>query len=428
MKNRLVLLLLSALAAVGAQQVSSRTSFLGSIGPAPLSPSPAASWAQQERVAHASPAAKTDRVVAKWSASNRLDLKIEVAIATIWFCMLFSLPLILRALDGRPVTRTQLATAATFWVALLGGLYLFTNVILFNSPHFEEARSLSIIECIYLMAQIITTVGYGDITPAKPRGQVFVGLYVLMTLFVIAMLVSDLVANAMDAEGPNDDTFVARVSRNEEDGVDEGEAGSSDSIQVTEKSIRMRHARAAAELIQRAEKPSMSGLCNSLCVFCFFTVTWIIFFHFYPGEEKTWLQSIYMAVITLSTVGFGAFTPDTEGGKVFAAFWMIFGSAALVSVVTSFTELTMKLNDYERFDPTTTARALDDYKEAHGTDEMNEFEFFKFGLVQKGLASDNELSMIQRAFEHLATASGGPLPLVSLAHLERELCALREAT
>merc|ERR1719241_2864 len=76
---------------------------------------------------------------------------------------------------------------------LFGGLYLFTNIILFKSGHFEEVRSLTTVECIYFMSQIITTVGYGDITPAKPRGQVFVALYVLGALFVIAMLVSQII-------------------------------------------------------------------------------------------------------------------------------------------------------------------------------------------------------------------------------------------
>merc|ERR1719276_29527 len=136
------------------------------------------------------------------------------------------MPLLARYLSGMPFTKTQAILATTMWVAIFGGLYLFTNVILFQSAHFTEARSLSIIECIYLMAQIITTVGYGDITPAKPRGQVFVGLYVLMSLFVIAMLVSDLVAHAMDAEGIYSDTFAARVSRSEEDEAYESESSS----------------------------------------------------------------------------------------------------------------------------------------------------------------------------------------------------------
>merc|ERR1719420_1310827 len=74
-----------------------------------------------------------------------------------------------------------------------------------------------------------------------------------------------------------------------------------------------------------------------------------LFWHFFPGEGKTWLQAIYMSIITLSTVGFGAFTATTEGGKVFGAFWMIFGVAALVSFVSTFTELMLKVKEREKF-------------------------------------------------------------------------------
>merc|ERR1719223_1052591 len=111
--------------------------------------------------------------------------------------MIASMPLIIPVLDKKPLTNTQVVLAWLMWTALFGGLYLFTHIIKFNSAHFETVRCLTLVECIYLMAQVITTVGYGDITPAYPRGQVFVGFYVLMSLFVIAMLVSDMVALIM---------------------------------------------------------------------------------------------------------------------------------------------------------------------------------------------------------------------------------------
>jgi hypothetical protein len=294
------------------------------------------------------------------------------------------------------------------------------------------------------MSQVITTVGYGDITPAKPRGQVFVGLYVLMSLFVIAMLVSDLVAHVMDAAQKYQQKLLAKSTRRVEEEeeraeaeaatvAEENTANSSDSPAEPKKhrpkgkALERQRTKAADELMQKIEKPSFGPLVGSLCCFGFFAVTWILFFHFYPGEGKTWLQAIYMSVITLSTVGFGAFTPNTEGGKVFASFWMIFGSAALVSVVTSFTELTMKFNEYERFDVQRGKKALSSYKEENGTNEMGESEFLKFGLVQKGLISAEDFVAIQSTFQELAKkgegSSLGRRPTVSLADLEEELAA-----
>merc|ERR1719238_949491 len=112
--------------------------------------------------------------------------------------MMASIPFVLPVVSGTKVTKTQIIVGAAMLVVLFGGLYLFTNIILFQSVHFKRIRPLTLVECIYFMTQVITTVGYGDITPAKIRGQVFVGLYVLGALFVIAMLFSDLTTHMVN--------------------------------------------------------------------------------------------------------------------------------------------------------------------------------------------------------------------------------------
>merc|ERR1740138_851678 len=112
--------------------------------------------------------------------------------------MLGSTPIVIYTLGHKKVTKSALVLAVLMWLALFGGLYLFTNIILFNSPHFDQVRSLTIIECVYFMTQVITTVGYGDITPAYPRGQVFVGAYVTLSFFVIALLMAEMQEIVMD--------------------------------------------------------------------------------------------------------------------------------------------------------------------------------------------------------------------------------------
>merc|ERR1719507_925968 len=93
--------------------------------------------------------------------------------------------------DDRPHSRTVITTTVVMLSSFLGGIWLFTNLLFFQSSHFEGIRSLTLVECVYLMSQVLTTVGYGDITPAKPRAQVFVALYVLFSLLLIANTVSE---------------------------------------------------------------------------------------------------------------------------------------------------------------------------------------------------------------------------------------------
>jgi len=272
--------------------------------------------------------------------------------------MLGALPFIMPLVDQKPVTKTQLGVGAAMLTVLFGGFYLFTNIILFQSIHFKTIRPLTIVECIYFMSQVITTVGYGDITPAMPRGQIFVGFYVLGALTVIAMLISDLTNHVvLMAQAYKERRFAA----NNPDWKDS----------------RVRDLRA----LIKPEKPSANQLLISLGVFAVIDIIWVIFFSTYPGEGKTVFQAIYMSIITLSSVGLGWFTPVTEAGMIFGAFFMLFGTAALVSVIGNFTALMVKFNEYERFKEDSKTEAVDLLKTVAKDDQVSELEFLKWCLL-----------------------------------------------
>lgn len=240
--------------------------------------------------------------------------------ASFFVVLIGSLPAIL-AWSYKYVTRTQIFESFILYTWLLGGLYLFTEVLVFQSPHFHEPRSLSTEEAVYLFAQILTTVGYGDITPARPRGQLCLGLFVVMSVLVIAATVQELF-----------EFFQTVIEKRLSIDGDEYDADVEGEDTVTEE--------------QKVKKAFEPVIYSSL-LFCFFVAVGATFFVFYPGEGKTPAQGVYMALITLSTVGFGAFTPNTHAGMVFCAFWMVFGSASLVSVVTSRGAFSLALKNYE---------------------------------------------------------------------------------
>merc|ERR1719217_1954809 len=83
------------------------------------------------------------------------------------------------------------AAVLLLWLAV--GVYCCISVVHFNSFAFENARHLTIIETVYFLAQVITTVGYGDIVPAFAGGQMFVGVYVFITILIVADSVTELI-------------------------------------------------------------------------------------------------------------------------------------------------------------------------------------------------------------------------------------------
>lgn len=393
---------------------------------------------------------------------------IQYFLAFVWVMMLASLPLIVPTVNKKRPTKSQLIVGGTMLVVFFGGLFLFTNIILFQSVHFKKIRPLTIVECMYFMSQVITTVGYGDITPAKVRGQVFVGLYVLGALFIISMVVSDVVNQVVESAdrykrkiiasraaaselstrelNVGDSVEIVKDDLTQNEGKsfvgqkgkvtakDEKAEGESPTFKVKlstetnvpgaeitcnrdqlvpelseEQRIQMQKTPKASVgsmdqmlSIGEAQKPSTASLMTSLAVFGVIDVIWVAFFSLHPGEGKNVFQCVYMSVITLSSVGFGWFTPVTEEGMIFAAFFFIFGCAALVNVVTQFTDLMVKLNEWEKHSPEAAKEEAKNNLENHAESGLlTEKNFTHFCLLQSKCVEQSHLDRIEEAFHNL---------------------------
>lgn len=68
-------------------------------------------------------------------------------------------------------------------------------------------------------------------------------------------------------------------------------------------------------------------LLTTLFVIIFGTV----FFHFVEGWR--WLDSVYFCVITLTTVGYGDFSPVTDLGKMFNIVYIIVGVGLILTFI-----------------------------------------------------------------------------------------------
>ena len=56
-----------------------------------------------------------------------------------------------------------------------------------------------------------------------------------------------------------------------------------------------------------------------------------VVFHYL--EDWSWLDSLYFSVITLTTIGYGDFSPQTDGGKVFALIYIVLGVGVILSFI-----------------------------------------------------------------------------------------------
>jgi voltage-gated potassium channel Kch len=52
-------------------------------------------------------------------------------------------------------------------------------------------------------------------------------------------------------------------------------------------------------------------------------------------ENWNWLDSIYFSIITLTTIGYGDFSPQTDGGKLFTIFYILIGIGIILSFINT---------------------------------------------------------------------------------------------
>jgi hypothetical protein len=70
-------------------------------------------------------------------------------------------------------------------------------------------------------------------------------------------------------------------------------------------------------------------LLTTLVVLCIGTTI----YHFLEGWS--WLDAFYFSFITLTTVGFGDFAPQTDAGKIFTILYIIIGIGIILSFVNT---------------------------------------------------------------------------------------------
>jgi hypothetical protein len=94
---------------------------------------------------------------------------------------------------------TSKVLSATLLVWLFFGITLFTRFLVFDDGNVPKRR-LSTIESMYLMTQIITTVGYGDLTPSSDEGKAMLVVYAVTGVVVVGAVLQHLLFNISDEE------------------------------------------------------------------------------------------------------------------------------------------------------------------------------------------------------------------------------------
>lgn len=260
----------------------------------------------------------------------------------------------------------------------------------------------------YVIVQVVTTIGYGDVTVSKEM-KIWTGLYVMGTLMLIATYIGELLDRLMTAQT---DFVRRRVA------------------------ISKRQARdtAADDVVDFAETATEQGVTPAIIIFAVFLVSGTVFYAVFEacscsygvtaiegcveeplakcyetgGAQKSWGEAFYMSIITLTTVGFGDHSPKTRWGRIFGCFWMLAGVAATANLMGNVGKalLVHKQHKKHLMKVSNTLFAKIDISN-DGKLSRNEFRYF--ALLRFGLVSAEDLGEIDALFDHIDEDKTGSL-------------------
>lgn len=292
--------------------------------------------------------------------------------------------------------RSALGLGFVCWLVV--GLLGYTSGYVEPGP---GGNGLTVEQSIYLMCQILTSVGYGDLTPKSNFGMTFTALHTLLSGLVVSALVSEAVDHFVKNQNAIVDKFVDTLC--------------SDDDPTTESFLERN-----------------SNIIKAALYFLVSLAIWVLFFMYYcdgrwddydeetPCEGKSFTKAFYFAVVSLSTVGFGDVTPRTHGGKWFVICGVWFGISAYLNLVGAIADRIQSAKHNLHLQDINPEDLL--AADASNDGEVDLYEFTRFILTRSEIVSADLFDRIAKNFQELDADCSGNLSMHDVAiHYSRRV-------
>nr|XP_010921399.1 two-pore potassium channel 3 isoform X2 [Elaeis guineensis] len=201
-------------------------------------------------------------------------------------------------------------------IALLA-IYLSLGVLVYtlNRSHFAAAETQPVVDALYFCIVTMCTIGYGDITPATPTAKIFSITFVLVGFGFVDILLSGMVSYVLDLQESLLLGAVANPQHNRN-----GAPGAKHHYRRD----------VARHYIVDVKKGRMRirmkvALALGVVLLCIGVGTAVLRF----VEHLGWLDSFYLSVMSVTTVGYGDRAFKTMPGRLFASLWLLVSTLAV---------------------------------------------------------------------------------------------------
>mmetsp|Transcript_70901 Transcript_70901/g.125282 ORF Transcript_70901/g.125282 Transcript_70901/m.125282 type:complete len:381 (+) Transcript_70901:136-1278(+) len=314
--------------------------------------------------------------------------------------------------DSESDDETLPFTRLKFRIACCFGAWMVIGVVVFQwrwVDEDEEHEATSIVNSFYVLAQIMTTVGYGDVLPHSQEMKLFMAVYATAGSILASLAISSQVQSVIEA----------------------GNKKLKD---------QLRNANPAEVRKRPPESSKWIAVLNALVIYACFLLAGITFYGFVdtcvctgdvckPGEEwwptdcdghRTVIDAIYLSTVTLTAVGFGDQTPSSRWGRIFGSIWMVFGVAADANFLFEVSRAIIA-SSFAQLKENGMSRKLFHKIDSDGSGTLSRFEFVTYMLVQHGLVQEDDIELLLDEFDRFDVDQSGELTYEDLGYAEAQL-------
>ncbi|CAG7897864.1 unnamed protein product [Brassica rapa] len=271
-------------------------------------------------------------------------------------------------------------------------VYLSLGVLIYwmNRDHYVVNQTHPVVDGLYFCIVTMCTIGYGDITPNSVVTKLFSIMFVLVGFGFIDILLSGMVSYVLDLQ----ESYMLDSAKRRE----EPDKRRSYIIDVKKGRMRIR---------------LKVALALGVVVSCIALGVGIM--HFI--EKIDWLDSFYLSVMSVTTVGYGDRAFKTLPGRLFAAVWLLVSTLAVARAFLYLAEARVDKRNRERAkrvlcETMSVSQFFAADIDNNGCVSKAEYVIYKLKEMEK--ITDKDITPISKQFDKLDRCSNGKITLVDL--------------
>ncbi|GMJ04035.1 tandem-pore K+ channel 3, CA2+ ACTIVATED OUTWARD RECTIFYING K+ CHANNEL 6 [Hibiscus trionum] len=289
--------------------------------------------------------------------------------------------------DGDLASTPFIVRQAFIWLII----YVLTGIVMFLvSGGFKDTETFKPLDALYFIVVTLCTIGYGDIVPDTTFTKLFTCFFILIGFGFIDILLNGLVTYICDRQ---ESVLLSTVDENR--------------FNTMVQTYMIDKAKGRMRIRMKV------SLALGVVIGCIAIGT--VAAHFL--ENLDWVNSFYLAVTSVTTVGYGDIAFTTLTGRCFAVLWLLVSTLAVARAFLYLTELRIekrnrKIAKWVLQKKMTLGDLVAADLDNDGSISKSEFVIYK--LKEMGRVSEKDILQICNQFDALDSSNCGKITVADL--------------